>query len=96
MQFFGKIGALAFATSFAVFGWAVALRLIWGTSLIQTPLPLLAATAGLAGILFLLLGIMAEIITRTYFESRGKAPYKVRAVFSQATPGEPARAPRRW
>ncbi len=96
MQFFGKIGALAFVTSFAVFGWAVALRLIWGTSLIQTPLPLLAATAGLAGILFLLLGIMAEIITRTYFESRGKAPYKVRAVFSQGTPGEPARAPRRW
>jgi len=96
MQFFGKIGVFAFTVALGVFAWAVALRVIWGTSLIQTPLPLLAATAGLAGILFLLLGIMAEIITRTYFESRGKAPYKVRGVFHQRDAEEPARQQRRW
>lgn len=96
MQFFGRIGFLAFAASLGVFAWAVSLRLIWGTSLIQTPLPLLAATLGISGILFLLLGIMAEISTRTYFESRGKAPYKVRAVFAQDQATAQTRPPRRW
>jgi hypothetical protein len=47
-----------------------------------TPLPLLAASLGLSGILFLLLGILAEIMTRTYFESRGKAPYKIKSIIS--------------
>jgi hypothetical protein len=39
--------------------------------LIQTPLPLLAATIGLSGVLFLLLGIIAEVQVRIYFEARG-------------------------
>ena len=96
MQFFGKLGLGAFALSVMVFAWAVTLRLFFNTSLIQTPLPLLAATIGLSGVLFLLLGIMAEIITRTYFESRGKAPYKIRAIIRHETaPLEPA-VTRRW
>jgi len=49
-------------------------------SLIQTPLPLLAATIGLSGVLFILLGIMAEVQTRIYFEGRGKPPYKVKSI----------------
>lgn len=94
MQFFGKLGVLAFLVSFATFGWAVGLRAVYGTSLIQTPLPLLAATIGLSGVLFLLLGIMAEIMTRTYFESRGKAPYKIRSVHRHGE--RPARELQRW
>lgn len=84
MQFFGKIGLASLAASLLVFGWALALRL-GGTSLIQTPLPLLAATLGLSGVLFMLLGIMSEILTRTYFEARGKAPYKIRSVVAGVT-----------
>ncbi len=96
MQFFGKIGVAAFALSIAVFLWALALRCFAHTSLIQTPLPLLAATIGLSGILFLLLGVLAEIITRTYFEARGKAPYKIRSITSHADATPPAAGPPRW
>jgi glycosyltransferase involved in cell wall biosynthesis len=96
MQFFGKIGVGALILSVMVFAWAVALRLVFHTSLIQTPLPLLAATMGLSGILFLLLGIMAEIITRTYFEARGKAPYKIRSISRHDSDVRPAANPRRW
>jgi len=96
MQFFGKIGAGALMLSVLVFGWAVLLRLFFSTSLIQTPLPLLAATMGLSGILFLLLGIMAEIMTRTYFEARGKAPYKIRSVSRHVSDLRPPAGPRRW
>jgi glycosyltransferase involved in cell wall biosynthesis len=96
MQFFGKIGVGAFILSILVFFWALGLRVFAGTSLIQTPLPLLAATIGLSGILFLLLGIMAEINTRTYFEARGKAPYKIRSIISHADAAASAGTPPRW
>ena len=96
MQFFGKLGIGALLLSMLVFAWALALRIFFHTSLIQTPLPLLAATVGLSGILFLLLGIMAEIITRTYFEARGKAPYKIRSVVRHASLPENVTAVRRW
>lgn len=83
MQFFGKVGLGALALSVAAFTWALVLR-GFGTSLIQTPLPLLAATLGLSGVLFLLLGILAEMMSRTYFEAQGKAPYKVKSVVRHA------------
>jgi glycosyltransferase involved in cell wall biosynthesis len=79
IQFFGKFGLGFIALAFATFSLAVALKIFDGISLIQTPLPLLAATTGLSGILFLLLGVLAEVQVRTYYESQGKAPYKVRS-----------------
>ena len=96
MQFFGKVGACALAASLGAFAWALVLRFGFGTSLIQTPLPLLAATLGLSGVLFLLLGIMAEIMSRTYFEAQGKAPYKIRSVVQHATAPPRLVAVSRW
>jgi glycosyltransferase involved in cell wall biosynthesis len=80
IQFFGKIGLLFWALAFLALGWAAILKFCYGVSLIQTPLPLLAATIGLSGVLFILLGIMAEVQTRIYFEGRGKPPYKVKSI----------------
>jgi hypothetical protein len=45
----------------ATFAAALAIKYTYGNSLIQTPLPLLAAVIGLSGVLFLLLGIIAEV-----------------------------------
>jgi glycosyltransferase involved in cell wall biosynthesis len=77
MQFFGKFGLAFLGLSGLVFGGALTLKYGWDVSLIQTPLPLLAATIGLSGILFILLGIIAEVQARIYFEARGKPPYKI-------------------
>ncbi len=96
MQFFGKIGVGAFFLSVLVFLWALGLRFFAHTSLIQTPLPLLAATIGLSGVLFLLLGVLAELTTRTYFEARGKAPYKIRSVTRHADAAPASTDARRW
>ena len=41
--------------------------------MIQTPLALLAGTIGLSGVLFLLLGIIAEVQVRIDFEARAPA-----------------------
>ncbi|MDB5411618.1 MAG: hypothetical protein JWL84_6530 [Rhodospirillales bacterium] len=84
IQFFGKFGLIFLATSFALFGWALVLKFGYGLSLVQTPLPLMAGTVGLSGVLFLLLGVIAELQVRTYFESQGKSPFKIRSVSHQS------------
>jgi len=78
------------------FAGAVVLKYAYGASLIQTPLPLLAAVIGLSGILFLLLGILAEVQTRIYYEARGRPPYKIRRVVQHPASAQRRFAPRRW
>jgi glycosyltransferase involved in cell wall biosynthesis len=85
MQFFGKLGLAFWGLAVLALGAALILKYGDGASLIQTPLPLVAATIGLSGILFILLGVMAEIQTRIYFEARGKPPYKIKSIFKHST-----------
>jgi glycosyltransferase involved in cell wall biosynthesis len=80
IQFFGKLGLGFLVLSVAALGWALVLKYTANISLIQTPLPLLAATIGLSGVLFLLLGIIAEVQVRIYYEARGRPPYKIRRI----------------
>ena len=93
IQFFGKLGLGFLGLSVATFGWGLVLKCAWDVSLIQTPLPLLAATIGLSGVLFLLLGIIAEVQVRIYYEARRRPPYKIRRTIQySASPQRPARA----
>jgi glycosyltransferase involved in cell wall biosynthesis len=80
IQFFGRLGLVFLALSVTTFAGAVVLKYTYGASLIQTPLPLLAAVIGLSGVLFLLLGIIAEVQAWIYYEARGRPPYKIRRV----------------
>lgn len=72
------------AAALFLVGSAIALLLmvylkVWsGVSMIQTPLPVLSAMLFLLGIVTLLMGILAEIMVRTYFESQRRMPYSVR------------------
>ena len=47
-------------------------------SLIETPLPLVTVMFFLVGCLSLLLGLVAELTIRTYYESQGKRTYSIR------------------
>lgn len=47
---------------------------------IQTPLPSLAATLLIGSVLSLFFGILAEILVRVHFKSRGVRPYAVEAI----------------
>jgi glycosyltransferase involved in cell wall biosynthesis len=96
MQFFGKLGLAFWGLALLTLGWAVVLKLAYGVSLIQTPLPLLSATIGLSGVLFILLGIIAEVLTRIYFEARGKPPYKIERVTRHSALGRPTALARKW
>ena len=51
-----------------------------GLSLIVTPMPMLAAITFLVGMVSILLGLLAEILVRTYFESQATPDLSVRDV----------------
>jgi glycosyltransferase involved in cell wall biosynthesis len=95
IQFFGKLGLGFLSFSALIFGWALVLKYGFGVSLVQTPLPLLAATISLSGILFILLGVMAEVQSRIYFEVRGRPPYKIRRIVEHSVPPREKAAARR-
>ena len=75
---FGSVGLAAIALSFVTLATAVWLRLWAGVSLILTPLPLLSALLFLIGTTSILMGLIAEMTVRTYFESQHRPPYLIR------------------
>jgi dolichol-phosphate mannosyltransferase len=75
---FGGFGMLCLAISGLAGIWALYLKLVDGLSLIQTPLPLLSVMTFITGFMCILMGLLSEILMRTYFESQGKMPYVVR------------------
>ena len=75
---FGSFGLLNFALSLLCVGGMIYFK-FWGEkSFIQTPLPQLVVLFVLMGFVSLLMGLIAEIQMRTYYESQGKTVYLVR------------------
>jgi hypothetical protein len=58
--------------------YAVYLKLFKATSFILTPLPLLCVLLLMLGFISILLGFLAEILTRTYYESQRKPTYQIK------------------
>jgi dolichol-phosphate mannosyltransferase len=75
---FGGFGMLCLGVSGVAGAWALYLKIVDGLSLIQTPLPLLAVMTFITGFMCILMGLLSEILMRTYFESQGKTSYAVR------------------
>ena len=74
---FGTFGMLAFLLSIITGIWAIVLKL-YGTSFILTPLPVIAVVMLAISMQFFLMGLLAELLVRTYHESQNKAIYAVR------------------
>ena len=78
MYVFGSFGFLSICLSFATFALMVYYKFWGGKTFIETPLPLVAVLFFLMGFVSLLLGLLAEIIMRTYYESQGKKTYLIK------------------
>ena len=79
---FGGFGLVTLLCSF-IFGTIMLyLKIFEGISMILTPLPLLTALTFLVGFMSLLMGLLAEMLVRTYFESQGRAAYHVRELIN--------------
>ncbi len=78
IQLFGTLGLFSGGAGLL---WLLVLavqRLLFGVSLTNRPVVLLAAILLLTGLQLLLFGLMAEMLTRIYHESQGKPIYTVR------------------
>ncbi|KXK01484.1 MAG: glycosyl transferase family protein [Acidobacteria bacterium OLB17] len=74
---FGTFGMLAFLLALVAGIWAIVLK-IEGTSFILTPLPVITVVMLAISVQFFLMGLLAELLVRTYHESQDKAIYAVR------------------
>ena len=78
IHFFGGVGFLSFVLAGVTALMAVYFK-IWGDKdLIQTPLPILAGVFFMVGVVMILMGILAEMITRTYYETQPKTTYAIK------------------
>lgn len=75
---FGSFGLIAFLLSVVSGVWSIALKIFYGTSFILTPLPLITIVMLAIAVQFFLMGLLAELLVRTYHESQDKTIYAVR------------------
>lgn len=87
---FGALGLLFILAGFVTLGVLTWLKVTTGVSFIQSPLLLLAALLAILGGQSILLGLLAEIAVRTYYESQGKPIYIVRETLDHAAADRPA------
>lgn len=75
---FGSFGVLAFVVSIVAGIWALVLKFGYDVSFILTPLPLITVVLLAISIQLFLMGLLAELLVRTYHESQDKRIYAVR------------------
>jgi glycosyltransferase involved in cell wall biosynthesis len=77
---FGAFGIFCLLSGVATFGYLAYEKVAHGAFFIQSPLLILSALLVTLGIMSTLMGLLAEIMVRTYFESQGKPPYSIREI----------------
>lgn len=78
MHIFGLTGLGCFGLSFAFLVTCGIQRLVWDERMNRNPLLLLSVMLTVVGVQFISLGLIGEVMSRTYFESQGKSPYTIR------------------
>jgi glycosyltransferase involved in cell wall biosynthesis len=78
MQVFGLAGLASLFAGFGLCFWLVIEKLAFNAALADRPMLLLGILLVVVGVQLLSLGLVADVLSRTYHESQGKRPYYVR------------------
>jgi glycosyltransferase involved in cell wall biosynthesis len=78
MYLFGGCAVFSLAVSGVAFLCMLYLKTFRHISFIMTPLPLMVVMTFMIAMMCLLLGLLAEMIMRTFYESQGKSVYNIR------------------
>jgi len=89
MYVFGTVGLLSMAVGAAAGLTAIYYKYFGGKSFIETPLPLLFVICVITGAMCFLMGLLAELLVRTYYESQNKTTYAVSAPSDRSNAGSP-------
>lgn len=95
MQLFGGIGLLVFLGGFGIAVYLSFLKLVYHESIGGRPLLLLGILLVVVGVQLAIMGLLGEIIIRTYHESQGKSIYAIRSVETTAPSSSPLIGERR-
>ena len=79
---FGGMGFLMILGAILSGGYAIYLKVFRGVSFILTPIPILSVFLVVLGFLSILMGFLAEVLIRTYYESQGKPTYQIKEMLS--------------
>ena len=80
MHFFGGIGLFLGFAGLGTILLAAVIRFAGGPTLIETPLPTLSALFIIIGMQCILMGVLAEMSMRSYFQGQGRKSYLIRAI----------------
>jgi len=80
LQIFGLAGMASFLAGLVISGYLTILRLFYGESLSDRPILLLGVLLIMLGVQLVLMGLLGELIVRTYHESQDKPIYAVREI----------------
>ena len=80
MQVFGLIGLTLGGGGFLLAAYLTALKVFQGARLSQRPLLWLAILSIIVGVQFISMGLLGELVIRTYYEAQHKPIYAVREV----------------
>lgn len=82
MHFFGKIGVLIGGMGSLVFAYLIYQRIFLIIPLSSRPVFLVSIFFMLIGLQFIMTGLLAEMLTRIYYESQDKKIYRVREIIN--------------
>ncbi len=85
MQFFGGAGLMSIALGGITFLWALYYKLAGFKDLVQTPLPVFTVLFISIGVVMILMGVMAELLIRIYYEATERSPARIREKITSAT-----------
>jgi glycosyltransferase involved in cell wall biosynthesis len=77
IYFFGGISFISMILSITAFASALYMKLVIGVELDHTPLPVLGAMFFTVAVQIFMMGILGDLVMRTYYESQGKRTYIV-------------------
>ena len=86
MHIMGLAGLCSISLGFVSLIITILMKAYGHTYMTGNPFLLLSAICVLVGVQFISMGLIGELMTRTYFESQGKKSYAVRATLNIETP----------
>jgi hypothetical protein len=87
IQIFGGLGLVSLTVGVLLGLYLTFVKLILGQDIGSSPLLLLAVLLMLVGVQFVGMGLLGELVVRTYYESQGKPIYAVREVLAHEEHG---------
>ena len=87
IQLFGGLGAVSFLFGMLAVFFTLYARFFEDVRVHRNPVMLIAVFLFMAGLIFITQGLLAELVTRTWFESQGKSTYVIRTMLGRGLNG---------